>query len=456
MAHQIPIDRMTDAEGMAIRIEHDNKGRSNERVTSADVAARGLASLTTRERQIFELVLDGHPSKNIAADLGISQRTVENHRRSIMRKTHAKSLPELVRLAVAAKLFSASDPLDLPRELNALLDLKPVTAIARAMFEHAPAAMIMVDSAGLILHVNPAGARLFGYDESRLLGEPIEILLPSGMRAHHKSLRDRFLREPTARPMGADRRLTARHIDGHEISVEIGLRPLIAGENAPLVLVSIIDHSTRERAERAELFIQELTHRAKNMLTIILAISRQVGRVSHDVDSFESVFEKRLRSFAATYGVFENGDATAAPISDVVASQLIPFTDGARQKISADGPDFPLPARLSEALGLAIYELATNAVKHGTLSNEQGEVDIRWRIDSVEQIFHFDWTERHGPAVIPTDRKGFGTVILEDVVPKAFGGIASLRHSREGVSWHLEAPLATVLLEVVPATMVQS
>ena len=58
--------------------------------------------LTSAQHQIMDLVLAGHPSKNIAADLGISQRTVENHRASIMKKTGAKSLPALARLAFAA------------------------------------------------------------------------------------------------------------------------------------------------------------------------------------------------------------------------------------------------------------------------------------------------------------------------------------------------------------------
>jgi two-component system CheB/CheR fusion protein len=61
-----------------------------------------VATLTPRQRQIMELVLAGQPSKNIASDLGISQRTVENHRASIMTKTGAKSLPALARLALAA------------------------------------------------------------------------------------------------------------------------------------------------------------------------------------------------------------------------------------------------------------------------------------------------------------------------------------------------------------------
>ncbi len=65
-------------------------------------AANCVASLTPRQRQIMELVLGGHPSKNIAADLGISQRTVENHRAAIMKKTDSRSLPALARLALAA------------------------------------------------------------------------------------------------------------------------------------------------------------------------------------------------------------------------------------------------------------------------------------------------------------------------------------------------------------------
>ena len=65
-------------------------------------AARQIATLTPQQHKIMELVLAGHPSKNIAVDLGISQRTVENHRAAIMKKTGAASLPALARLALAA------------------------------------------------------------------------------------------------------------------------------------------------------------------------------------------------------------------------------------------------------------------------------------------------------------------------------------------------------------------
>jgi two-component system CheB/CheR fusion protein len=66
------------------------------------MAATQIGELTARQREILDLVLLGHPSKNIAADLGISRRTVENHRAAIMRKTGSRSLPALARLALAA------------------------------------------------------------------------------------------------------------------------------------------------------------------------------------------------------------------------------------------------------------------------------------------------------------------------------------------------------------------
>ena len=74
-----------------------------------EAAADHVACLTPRQRQVMELVLAGHPSKNIAADLGLSQRTVENHRASVMRKTGSKSLPALARLVVAATAESSAN-----------------------------------------------------------------------------------------------------------------------------------------------------------------------------------------------------------------------------------------------------------------------------------------------------------------------------------------------------------
>ena len=89
----------------AVRKALEQSRRMNAVSHLKEVAVDHLADLTPRQNEIMKLVLAGHPSKNIAADLGISQRTVENHRASIMHKTGATSLPALARLVIAASHY---------------------------------------------------------------------------------------------------------------------------------------------------------------------------------------------------------------------------------------------------------------------------------------------------------------------------------------------------------------
>jgi two-component system CheB/CheR fusion protein len=95
-----PVSRKDLLESIGRALERSQD--AHKLVAWQEAAANHLAGLTPRQRQIMQMVLAGHPSKNIAADLGISQRTVENHRAAIMKKTGSKSLPALARLAMVA------------------------------------------------------------------------------------------------------------------------------------------------------------------------------------------------------------------------------------------------------------------------------------------------------------------------------------------------------------------
>ena len=98
------IEKPANARDLLASIEFAlSADRNVELPSAAQLAAElALAGLTARQRQILGLVLDGLPSKNIAADLGISQRTVDNHRAAIMKKTGSKTLSALIRVAIAA------------------------------------------------------------------------------------------------------------------------------------------------------------------------------------------------------------------------------------------------------------------------------------------------------------------------------------------------------------------
>jgi len=96
-----PFGRSDVLQSVALALEHSMD--ASKKLAWTQQATHCINSLTLRQRQVMDMVLAGYPSKNIAAQLGISQRTVENHRASIMTRTHSKSIPALARIALAAK-----------------------------------------------------------------------------------------------------------------------------------------------------------------------------------------------------------------------------------------------------------------------------------------------------------------------------------------------------------------
>ena len=103
------IEKPASAADLLSSVRHaiDLAQNDEAKTQSHKVARKPFAQLTAREREVLTLVLAGHPNKIIANELGINQRTVENHRAAVMRKTGAGSLPALVRLALAANIQSA-------------------------------------------------------------------------------------------------------------------------------------------------------------------------------------------------------------------------------------------------------------------------------------------------------------------------------------------------------------
>ena len=334
---------------------------------------------------------------------------------------------------------------DLNAETALEIGVQPAMAVALKMLEHVPIAMLLIGSKGEIQHLNSAAEKLFGYSKDGLDRKSVEILIATELKQKHKELRDNFLRSPSVRPMGSGRRLSALHKDGHLIPVEIALNPITIGSNSTVVAVSVLDHTVRDRAETAELFVLELKHRAKNMFAVISAISHQIGAKSLSHADFESAFDDRLGSFAATYDLLARENWQAPSIVDLVRLQLTFVNQREASTITMEGPNLRLSASHSEYLGLAIHELATNALKYGALSVPSGKVHIHWAVDETTKRFQFDWQELDGPPVATPERKGFGRVILESVVPATFGGMAELRTSPRGIAWRLDAPMTTTM-----------
>jgi PAS domain S-box-containing protein len=131
----------------------------------------------------------------------------------------------------------------------------------RVAVESAPNSVVIIDHEGRILLVNSQTELLFGYSREELIGQPIEMLVPERFRRQHPEYRKGFAAEPKVRPMGAGRDLFGLRKDGSEVPIEIGLNP-IAIEGKTMVLSSIVDISTRKRAEQER---EHLLEREQNL-----------------------------------------------------------------------------------------------------------------------------------------------------------------------------------------------
>ncbi len=131
----------------------------------------------------------------------------------------------------------------------------------RLAVESLPGAIVLVNKAGEIGLVNAQTEALFGYSRAELLGQPVEMLVPSQFSVNHQQYRDSFFDTAVARPMGAGRDLFGLRKDGSQVPIEIGLNPITTAEGS-YVLASIIDITERKRAEQQLRLVVEATPNA--------------------------------------------------------------------------------------------------------------------------------------------------------------------------------------------------
>ena len=119
------------------------------------------------------------------------------------------------------------------------------------LLEAAPDAIVAVDADGRIILANAQAERLFGYERARLIGEPVEILVPDAARAVHPHHRSRYTADPLPRPMGAGMELAGRRRDGTEFPAEISLSAIETARGT-VVAAAIRDATDRRRVAQAQ------------------------------------------------------------------------------------------------------------------------------------------------------------------------------------------------------------
>jgi len=202
------------------------------------------------------------------------------------------------------------------------------------------------------------------------------------------------------------------------------------------------DISDRKRhEEHLDLLMHEVNHRAKNMLTVVQAISHQTAAKSPK--DFLARFTERLQALSANQDLLVRNEWGGVDIADLVRAQLAAFADLMGSRIAVHGPKLRFNATAAQAVGLALHELATNASKYGALSTETGSVEVCWRRDG--DIFAMNWTERGGPPVSAPTHQGFGSTVVNAMAKRSVEGEVDLDYAPSGVAWTLTCPSANAL-----------
>ena len=224
-------------------------------------------------------------------------------------------------------------------------------------------------------------------------------------------------------------------VDGELRWVDFQAAPIFAADGSVTAVVpSGVDITDRKRSEeQVRLLMLEVNHRAKNMLGVVLAIARQTTSTSPR--DFLGKLTQRIQALSVNLDLLVKNEWQGVDLEPLVHAQLAYFSDSIGTRIAIEGPDLRLSREAAQAIGMALHELATNAIKHGALSNEDGRISIAWTCD--DDVFSISWQECGGPAVEPPTRHGFGHTVLTTLAEAAVSGHVSVVYNPDGLRWEL-------------------
>ena len=181
----------------------------------------------------------------------------------------------------------------------------------------------------------------------------------------------------------------------------------------------------------------ELSHRMKNMLAVTSSVVSSSLRASPDLKHARETVAARIRALGEAQQLLQ-ADA-AIHITEVINRSLTAHLDH-DERLSLTGPPIVLAPDQALGLSLILFELATNALKYGALSLQEGRVSICWTCADDGQ-FTLDWQESGGPTVSPPSSRGFGSQLLHQVGPGYFFGAGNIEYCPEGVSYRLRGKI---------------
>jgi two-component sensor histidine kinase len=223
--------------------------------------------------------------------------------------------------------------------------------------------------------------------------------------------------------------LVARQIAAAAVNIETHEAERERAKSADSLALEI-EH--RRRIERHQnLLLDELNHRVKNTLATVQAMATQTLK---EVDPGpRDTFLARLFALSSQHDLLTLDNWEGASFEGVVRRALRPWREAGRARFKVEGPAVHLDPKRALALGMVFHELATNAARHGALSNAAGTVDVRWTLEAEGKLLRLRWQEQDGPEVAQPQRRGFGLRLIRQGLEREISGAVRLDFRPQGL-----------------------
>jgi PAS domain S-box-containing protein len=317
-------------------------------------------------------------------------------------------------------------------------------ALLAAIVESSDDAIVSKDLDGYITSWNAAAERIFGYVAEEAIGRHITLIIPEHLFDEEKHIISRIRAGERVDHFDTIR----QRKDGSLIPISLTISP-VRGRGGRIIGASKIarDISERIRFEEAQRALgREVNHRSKNLLTVVQSIIRYTVAQSPRQDFIRRINE-RLQALSANQDLLIESAWRGVRMAALVRAQLAHVGGLPLERVSSDGQDLVLLPAAAQAIGIALHELATNAVKFGALSTAQGRVSVSWDVQPTDGNGELviSWRESGGPVVAAPEYAGFGATIIERITGQSVGGRVKTSYAPSGLIWELRAPAAAML-----------
>ncbi|WP_244564275.1 sensor histidine kinase [Rhizobium sp. RU36D] len=218
-------------------------------------------------------------------------------------------------------------------------------------------------------------------------------------------------------------------------------------DGATYLMTTVIDRTEERRRERLlRALLREVSHRSKNLLAIIQSIAFQTARYSGTLEGFLNKFRGRLHSLSQSQDLITDSSWRGAYFKDLLTQQVEKYVPENRGLVHFSGENVLLSPNASLHIGLALHELAVNAVSHGSFLRQHSAIEVSCRrsVAAEGEMITVTWNEPFSAKPEPETEAAkpkFGSTVLERVVPASVNGRASLEFHGGRLVYELVFPV---------------